>query len=399
MVTLTEIEQAAERLVPILRRTPLEHVHAVSSAVGRDMWVKEEQLQRTGSYKIRGAFNLISQLEDGTHVVAASAGNHAQGVALASSLTGHPCTVYMPRRASIPKIEATEGYGATVELVTGDLEDCVAEAKAAAAASGGTFVPPFDHPAIIAGQGTIGLELARDLPANIETVVVPVGGGGLISGVATALKHLRPEIKIVGVEAAGAPTMTRALREGHPVKLERTTTMADGIAMREVSDLTLAHVREYVDDIVVVTEEEISHAIIVLLERAKAVVEPGAATAVAAVIAGEIRGTGSICALLSGGNVDPVLLSKLIDHGLTSSGRYLVVEIIIPDRPGQLAEITQIVADLGVNVVDIEHHRSGHQLEADQVEVEITLETRSRRQHSEVLDALTSRGFLASFAV
>lgn len=398
MVTLEEVQDAAERLAPILRPTPLEHVHAVSSAAGRDLWVKEEQLQRTGSYKIRGAYNLISRLDAGAHVIAASAGNHAQGVALASKLTGHSCDVYMPRRAAIPKIEATEGYGANVILIEGDLEDCVAAARTKAESDGSVFVPPFDHPLIIAGQGTLGLELVRDMPDEIETVVIPVGGGGLISGVAMVLKELRPHIRVIGVEAAGAPTMTRALREGHPVKLEQTRTMADGIAMRIVSDLTLEHVRKYVDDVVLVTEEEISHAIIVLLERAKAVVEPGAATSLAAVMAGEVPGDGTVCAVLSGGNVDPVLLSKLIGHGLTSSGRYAAVRVVTRDHPGQLAQITRIIAELGVNVVNVEHHRSGHQVDADEVQIDLVLETRNERQQYEVIETLNSHGLDARFA-
>jgi threonine dehydratase len=283
-------------------------------------------------------------------------------------------------------------------LVEGDLEDCVTAAREDAESHHTTFVPPFDHPLVVAGQGTLGLELVRDMPRNIESVVVPVGGGGLISGVAVAVKALRPEVKVIGVEAAGAPTMTRALREGHPVKLEKTATMADGIAMREVSQLTLDHTRQLVDNVVIVTEEEISRAMIVLLERAKVVVEPGAATSLAAIMAGEVAGNGSVCAVLSGGNVDPVLLAKVIGHGLTSSGRFVVVRVVTPDHPGQLAEITRVVAELGANIVDVEHHRSGHAIEADQVEIELTLETRGPRQHDELLDALRAHGFGADFA-
>lgn len=398
MVTLEDVRAAFVRLEPILRPTPLEHVHAVSTAIGRDLWVKEEQLQRTGSYKIRGAYNFIAQLEPGQKVVAASAGNHAQGVALASSLTGHPSDVFMPRKGSIPKIEATRNYGANVILVDGDLEVCVAAARKQAEDEGSIYVPPFSHPQVVAGQGTLGLELARDMPDNIETVVIPVGGGGLISGIAVALKSLRPNIRIVGVEAAGAPTMTRSLRAGQPITLDHTATMADGIAMRDVSQLTFDLVQQYVDDIVLVTEEEISHATIVLLERAKAVVEPAAATSVAAVMAGEVPGTGTVCALLSGGNVDPVLLGKLISHGLTSSGRYVVFRVVIPDRPGQLADITRAVADLDVNVVSVEHHRSGHNIETDQVEIYLTLEVRNRSQHEEIIQSLQQKGFTTDFA-
>jgi threonine dehydratase len=395
MVTLEEVQAAAARVAPILRQTALTHVHSVSTAVGREVWIKQEQLQRTGSYKIRGAYNFISQLAPGIRVVAASAGNHAQGVALASKLTNHVADIYMPRRASLPKIEATEGYGANITLINGDLEDCVRAARAQCESDGSTFVPPFDHPHVIAGQGTLGLELARDLPDHIEAVVVPVGGGGLISGVATALKALRPSIKVIGVEATGAPTMTRSIREGRPVRLDQTATMADGIAMREVSELTLEHVQHYVDNLVLVTEEEMSHALLLLLERAKAVVEPGAATSLAAIMAGEVPGNGAVCTVLSGGNVDPVLLMNLIDHGLTASGRYFAVRIVIADAPGALASITTMVADMGMNIIDIEHHRSGHHLEAAKVEIIITLETRDRRQQELFLRALEDQGMTA----
>ncbi len=395
MVSLDEIRIASERLAPILRHTPVEHVHAVSNLVGRDVWVKEEQLQRAGAYKIRGTYNLISQLPEGVEVVAASAGNHAQAVALACNLTGHRCTVFMPQKAPLPKLEATESYGANVVLIEGDVEQCTKEANGRVENEGAVFVPIFDHPQIIAGNGTLGLELANELPSDIQTVVVPVGGGGLISGVAVALKTLRPEIRIVGVEAAGAPAMSRSLREDRPVRLEHMSTMADAIATREVSELTLEHVKRHVDELVLVTEGELSHAVLVLLERAKAVIEPGAAAALAAVMAGEIAGNGPVACVLTGGNVDPVLLVKLIDHGLTSSGRYVVMRLILPDIPGQLAGITRIISTMGVNVVDVENHRSGHFVEADHVELDLTLETRNRLQQEELTAALISAGYQA----
>ena len=394
-VTLDDIHAAAERLAPVLRRTPVEHVHAVSTFVGRDVWVKEEQLQRAGSYKIRGTYNLITQLPEGIEVVAGSAGNHAQATALAAKLTSHPCKVFMPQRAPLPKVEATETYGASIELVAGDAELCRNLAMSYAESTGAAFVPIFDHPEIIAGNGTLGLELAQELPSDIKTVVVPVGGGGLIAGVAVALKALRPEIRIVGVEASGAPAMTRSLREGHPVRLDAMHTMADAIATREVSELTFQHVKRFVDEMVLVTEGELSHAILVLLERAKAVIEPGAAAALAGVMAGEIIGNDSVACVLTGGNVDPVMLVKLIDHGLTSSGRYVVVRVVMPDTPGQLSGIARIVSEMGVNIVDIENHRSGHFIEADQIELDLTLETRNRRQQDELVDALCNGGFQA----
>lgn len=395
MVTLDEIRDAAERLRPILRRTPVEHVHAVSTLVGRDVWVKEEQLQRAGSYKIRGAYNFISQLPPDIEVVTASAGNHAQAVALACNLTGHRCTVFMPQRASLPKLEATESYGANVVLIDGDVELCSEVAHERVATGNAAFVPIFEDPTVIAGNGTLGLELAEELPPDIETIVVPVGGGGLISGVAVALKALRPEMRIVGVEASGAPTMSRSLREDRPVRLEHMSTMADAIATRQVSQLTFDHVKQYVDELVLVTEGEMSHALLVLLERAKAVIEPGAAASLAAVMAGEVAGSGSVACVLTGGNVDPVLLVKLIDHGLASSGRYVVVRIIMPDTPGQLAGITRVVSTMGVNIVHIENHRSGRFIEADHVELDITFETRNRRQQDDLTTALESAGYSA----
>jgi len=271
----------------------------------------------------------------------------------------------------------------------------VTEARELSIREGSTFVPPFDHPDIIAGQGTLGLELAAELADDIETVVVPVGGGGLISGVSMALKSLRPNLRVVGVEAANAPTMSRALREGRPVSLDNARTMADGIAMREVSDLTLEHVRNYVDEVVLVTEEEISQALLLLLERAKAVVEPGGAVSLAAVLAGEVPGDGPVCAILSGGNVDPALLMKLIDHGLTAAGRYLVIRVVVNDEPGSLARIARIIADMTINIVQTEHHRAGRQIEADDVEIQFTLETRNRSQHGLLIETLRSHGFHA----
>lgn len=393
MVGLEEIQEAAERLAPILRKTPIEHVHAVSSASGRDIWVKEEQLQRSGSYKIRGAYNFVSRMPAGETAVAASDGNHSQGVALAAKMTDRPCELYVPRRTSLSKIDVAEAYGARVNTVDGDIDDAVAAAKERTSRPGSFFVPSYDDPFVIAGAGTVGLELAAELPESIETVVVPVGAGGLISGVAVALKALRPEIRVVGVEAAGAATMRRSLREGHPVRLERAVSMADCIAVREVSQLTLDHVREFVDDMVIVTEAEISHALLVLIERAKVVVEPGAAASLAAVMAGEVPGNGSVCCLLSGGNVEPVMLMKLIEQGLTSAGRFVIVRIVMPDTPGALADLTKKIADLGINILDIENNRSGHLIEADQVQIDFTLQARNRAQHQRIAQALSDSEF------
>ena len=394
LVTLADIEAAELRLDGLLRTTPVSMAHAVSKTTTRDIWLKHEYLQRTGSYKVRGAYNRISQLPDGVPVVAASAGNHAQGVALAAQLTGRAAIVFMPDNAPVPKVEATRNYGAEVRLVDGGVDEALAVAIAYAEEKGGVFVPPFDHPDIIAGQGTVGLELARDLPPGTDTVVMSIGGGGLISGASVALKALRPEIRIVGVEPYGADAMRRSVAANECVVLDKVSTMADGIAVRKVCDLTLAHVKEYVDEIVLVDEEAIARAVIVLLERAKAVVEPAGAITLAALLSNQIQGRGAACAVLSGGNIDPILLNKVIDYGLTASGRYLRLRLIMEDRPGLLALFSKYFADLKVNVLMMEYHRSGAaDLAFNEVEVQLTLETRDPVQHQLIITGLEERGF------
>jgi threonine dehydratase len=392
MISLQDIESARECVAPVLRPTPLDRSDSLSRLVGRPVLLKPEYQQRTGSFKIRGAYNRIARLPPGCKVVAASAGNHAQGVALAATLTGHPSTIFMPRNTPLPKVEATKSYGATVRL-DGDLvDDCLVVAKAFAEESGGVFVPPFDDPLIIAGQGTVGLEIAEEAP-EAEVVLVPIGGGGLVAGVATALAHTRRGCRVIGVEAAGAASMQAALGESRPVPLKEVHTMADGIAVKEVCDLTLTHVRAFVDEIVTVDEEQISQALLLLLERAKAVVEPAGAVTVAALLCGKVAGTGPAVAVLSGGNVDPLLLIKLIDHGLSAAGRYLRLRIVLDDRPGGLAAVTAAVARMGLNVLDVEHHRAGVNVGVDQVEVLITLETRDPEHREEVVAAVRDLGF------
>ncbi|CAA9232711.1 MAG: Threonine dehydratase, catabolic @ L-serine dehydratase, (PLP)-dependent [uncultured Acidimicrobiales bacterium] len=367
---------------------------ALSDLAGRRLSLKGEHLQRTGSYKFRGAYNRISRLSPDTPggVVAASAGNHAQGVALAARLAGIRSTIFMPRTAPLPKVAATRGYGAEVHLVGQLVDDCILAALEHAAATGGIFVPPFDDPHVIAGQGTVGLELAEE-SADAEVVVVPVGGGGLIAGVATALALTRPAIRVVGVEAAGAAAVRASLDAGTCVVLDRVATMADGIALRSPSELTLSHVQAYVDDVVTVTEEEISSAVLLLLERTKALVEPAGAVGLAALLAGKVAGTGPATTILSGGNVDPLLLLKLVDHGLSAAGRYLVVRVVLGDRPGALAALTAVLAALGLNVLSVEHHRAGLALGVDEVEVLLTLETRDPDHRHEVVAAIGDAGF------
>jgi threonine dehydratase len=392
VIGLADIEKARDRIAPVIRATPVDHSDSLTRLAGRPVILKPEYLQRTGSFKIRGAYNRISRLHPGTEVVAASAGNHAQGVALAATLTHLKSTIFMPVGAPLPKLDATRGYGALVRQEGEVVDDCIVLAMDHAAATGATYVPPFDDPLILAGQGTVGLELAAEAP-EAEVVVVPVGGGGLIAGVATALAHTRRGIKVIGVEAAGAASMKASVSAGRSVPLDRVATMADGIAVRSTCELTLAHVQAYVDDLVTVDEEEISRAVLLLLERAKAVVEPAGAVGLAAILAGRIPGTGPAVAVLSGGNVDPLLLIKLIDHGLTAAGRYLMLRIVIDDRPGALAGLTAALATMGLNVLDVEHHRSGLTLAVDEVEVTITLETRDPTHRHEVVTDLQKAGY------
>lgn len=393
MISLADVRDARERLAGIVRPTPIQQRDAISRRAGRTVLVKPEHLQRTGSYKIRGAYNFLCRLGDGAReVVAASAGNHAQGVALAATLTRRRATIFMPETAPLPKVEATRGYGAEIRSEGETVDDCMERAQAHAQQTGAVYVPPFDDPVIVAGQGTVGIEIAEEV-GDAEVVLVPVGGGGLVSGIAAVLAHMRPDVRVVGVEAEGAAAMRAALDAGRCVTLDSVATMADGIAVRSVSDLTLAHVKAYVDDVVTVTDEEISQSLLLLIERGKAVVEPAGAVGLAAVLSGKVSGRGPVVAVLSGGNVDPLLLLRLIDHGLSAAGRYLVLRIVLGDQPGALAGLTAEVARLGLNVLEVEHHRSGVRLGVDEVEVMLTLETRDPDHRSDVVRTLRDGGY------
>ncbi len=372
LIDRSDVDDAAARLRGIIRPTPVTRADAIGRVVGRTLLLKPEQLQRAGSFKIRGAYNRISRLPPGSAVVAASAGNHAQGVALAASLNGITSTIFMPAAAPLPKVQATSDYGATIRLVDGIVDECIAAARAHAAETGAVLVHPFDDPLIIAGQGTVGLEVLEEAP-EAEVVLVPIGGGGLISGIATAV-HGR--MRVVGIRVADV-----------------TRTMADGIAVKVPSALTTAHIDALVDDVITVTEEEISQAVVLLLERAKALVEPAGAVGVAALLAGKVAGAGPAVAVLSGGNVDPLLLTKLIEHGLSAAGRYLVLRVVVPDRPGALASLTAAVATMGLNVLSVDHHRAGLDLAVDEVEVLLTLETRDPTHRDEVVADLRATGY------
>jgi threonine dehydratase len=392
MVSLEDIEEARVRLRDIVRETPVLYSESISAVCGRPVYLKCENLQKTGSYKVRGASNLISQLPPGQEVVAASAGNHAQGVALAARFTNRKATVFMPKTAALPKVEATRGYGADVRLDGANVDECLELAKKYADENGAALVPPFDDEQVIAGQGTVGLELLDQVP-DLDVVVCAVGGGGLVSGVATAIKSVKPDAKVYGVEAEGAAAMRAALDAGKVVYLPELHTMADGIAVHAAGQKCLEHVQKYVDDVYTVTEEDICNAVVLLLERKKCVVEPAGAVGLAALTEGKIPGDGPVVVLLSGGNVDPLLLISLIDFGLNAAGRYLVMRFILDDRPGQLTDLASALSDMGLNIIDVEHHRAGLILGVREVEIRITVETRNPEHRHQVVEKLAAQGW------
>jgi threonine dehydratase len=396
LVTIDEIRAAAERMSDRVNTTPLEYSRALSKLAGVEVLLKCENLQRTGSFKIRGAYNRIAGLTDEERargVIAASAGNHAQGVALAGQWMNTAVTVHMPKDAALPKVEATRAYGAEVVLQGATFNDALALAEQAVEATGAIMIHPFDNEEVIAGQGTIGLELADQVP-DVGTVIVPVGGGGLISGVAACLKAVLPEVRIIGVQAAGSASFPPSLAAGEPLDLPATDTIADGIAVKRPGDLNLVHVEALVDDLVTVDDTTIARALVLVLERAKLVVEPAGAAAVAALLDGVGSGSAKpVVCLLSGGNIDPLLLNHLVTSGLTADGRYAMVATRVADRPGELARLLSVIADLGANVVSVEHHRLSRNLRLGAVEVQLELETRGPEHVAATLDALREGGW------
>ncbi|WP_107771227.1 threonine ammonia-lyase [Nocardioides sediminis] len=394
-VTLADIEVAREVLADIAVRTPMEESRWLSALAGGPVSLKCENLQRTGSFKIRGAYLRISRLspEERAHgVVAASAGNHAQGVALAASTLGIRSTVFMPEGAPIPKEKATRGYGADVRFHGRYLEDALAEARRFADETGAVLIHPFDHRDIVTGQGTAGLEVLDQAP-EVRTVLVPTGGGGLLAGMAIAIKALRPDVRVVGVQAEGAAAFPGSLKAGSPVALESMTTMADGIAVGRPGDITFAAVQQHCDDIITVSEESLSRALLALVERAKMVVEPAGAAAVAAILDDPTAFETPAVAVLSGGNIDPLLLSKVIRHGLAAAGRYLYLRVVIPDLPGGLAGLLHEVGEAGANVLEVAHERISPTLTLNEVEVRIQLETRGAEHAEGVMARLRERGY------
>ncbi|WP_446221851.1 threonine ammonia-lyase [Nocardia sp. IBHARD005] len=395
-VGLERIEAAARLLAPVIRRTPTVGSRVLSERAGTQVLLKCENLQRTGSFKPRGAYNRIANLpaaERARGVVAASAGNHAQGVAWAASELGISSTVFMPVGASLPKLVATRAYGAEVHLVGATIDESLVAAQEFAERTGATLIHPFDHPDIVAGQATVALEILEQVP-DVGTVVVPTGGGGLLAGVAVALHALAPHVRVIGVQAAEAAAWPDSLAAGRPVRVPRMSTMADGIAVGLPGAVPFAHVAELVSEIVTVEEDALSEALLLCLERAKLIVEPAGAAGVAALLTSALHDLpGPVVTILSGGNIDPLLLTRVIGHGLSAAGRYLAMHVTIDDRPGALSELLGVVGRAGASVVDIVHSRTGIWLAVDEVEVSLTVETRGPTHRDSVLDALRAAGF------
>ncbi len=394
-ISVEEIEAAAELLRGVVRYTPMESSRPLNLLVGGPVYLKCENLQRTGSFKIRGAYTRIARLSDAERsrgVVAASAGNHAQGVALAAEMLGCEATVYMPVGASIAKLTATRAYGATVHLVGDTLDESLIEARAFAARTGAVLVHPFDHPDVLRGQGTVGLEILEQVP-DVATIVVATGGGGLISGIAAAVKSRRPAVKIVGVQAEQAAAWPQSLAAGRPVRLQQMSTLADGIAVGEPSALTYGHVADLVDDIVTVSEDQLSRAMLLCLERAKLVVEAAGVATIAAIMARPEMFTPPVVAVLSGGNIDPLVLLHVTQHGLVAAGRFLSLRVEISDRPGSLARLLALTGELGASVIDVEQSRLGSTLALGDVQVDLRLETRGPEHRDELLDRLAAAGY------
>ena len=385
--TLPDVEAARARLQGVARVTPVYSSEFFSRLVDREVWLKAENLQRTGSFKIRGAYNCIASLaeeERGAGVVAASAGNHGQAVAWAARELGVSATVFMPVDAPMAKVDATRNYGAEVEFFGASFDDAYAAAQEHARQTGATFVAPFEDERVIAGQGTLGLELAEQLP-ELGTVVVPVGGGGLCSGIALALREKRPGVRVVGVQAAACAPLAGLS--------ERAPTIADGIAVKRPGELTASILADCGVDIVAVSDDEISEAILVVLERTKLLVEGAGAAGVAALLTDRVGGDGPVCVLLSGGNIDPSLLITVMRHGLTRAGRYLVVRTHIPDRPGELLKLLDLVAEERINVISVEHHREGMSISVGETEVELTLGARDEEHCAALLATMTDWGY------
>jgi threonine dehydratase len=397
--TLADYRQASVRVAEVASVTPMQTSQFLAEILGSPVFLKCENLQRTGSFKIRGAYNRLARLNDeekARGVVAASAGNHAQGVALSARELGIKATIFMPVGVPLPKLQATRDYGADVILRGNTVDEPLRAAARFAEETGAVLVHPFDHFDIVAGQGTLALEVFDQVP-NVDTVLVPIGGGGLGSGVAGAIKLRALEagriVRVIGVQAANASAYLPSLEKGEAVEITTSPTIADGIAVSKPGALNFAMVRDLVDEVITVTDDQIAYSLLVLLERAKLVVEPAGAVGVAAILSGQVKPSGNTVVLLSGGNIDPMIMERIISHGLAASERYLRLRIPLPDRPGQLARISGIVAEANANVVEVLHTRHNNKAQFSQVQLELHIETRGPEHAESVLARLREEGF------
>ncbi len=399
MVTPEDVAAAAAVLQPVVRRTPLLESSALSALIGGPVYLKCENLQLGGSFKVRGAYLRIARLTDSERargVVAASAGNHAQGVALAAASLGTRATVVMPTAAPLPKVAATKSYGAEVILHGSCVEDALARARELADETGSIFIHPFDHPDVIAGQGTIGLEIAEQCP-GAATIAVPVGGGGLVAGIAVAASQALPGTQVIGVQADAIAPMPASLAVRHPVSVPPGVTMADGIAVATPGGLAVSLLADLGARVVTVSEESLSRGLLLCLERSKQVVEPAGAAGVAAILERPADFTAPVVVVLSGGNIDPLLLSKVLRHGLSAAGRYLAFRCRLPDQPGALGTLLMELAALGANVLDVVHERVTADLRVDEAEVNLHLETRGPEHTESVISQLRKAGYTLLF--
>ncbi|WP_448257029.1 threonine ammonia-lyase [Microbacterium aurum] len=397
--TLAEFEDAAAVLDGVVVETPFDVSEHLTDVLGAPVYLKLENLQRTGSFKIRGATYRLSRLtaeERARGVVAASAGNHAQGVALAAQKLGIPATIFMPLGVPVPKLLATRGYGAEVILEGATVETPLRLAAEFAERTGAVLIHPFDHRDVIIGQGTLGLELWDAVP-ELDTVIVGIGGGGLIAGVAAAVKARAAAagrtVRVIGVQAANSAAYPSSLAAGEPLTVETSPTIADGIAVARPGDIPFEVISELVDEVVTVTDDDIARALLVLLERAKQVVEPAGAVGVAAILSGKVTATGPTAVILSGGNIDPLLLQRVVAHGLAASGRYMTLQIPLPDRPGQLARVSELLSIAGANVIEVLHTRHGQGLQISEVILQLSVETRGEEHRAHVISVLEEAGF------
>ena len=394
-VTLEDINDAAKLLDGVIKKTPSISAGWIEKKYGVDVTFQCENLQRAGSFKIRGAYNRIARLtaeQRSKGVVAASAGNHAQGVALAAQILGIKATIFMPEGATLPKYQATLGYGADVIFAGKTIDEALMSASAFSDETGAVFIHPFDHEHIVAGQGTMGLEILAQNP-DVKTVVVCTGGGGLLAGTALAIKSLRPDIKVIGVQAEMAAAYPPSLAAGSPQMLPKMSTMADGIAVGKPGDVPFKIIQQHVDEIRTVSEASLARALLLTLERSKLQVEAGGIAAVAAILDDPDSFDGPVVASLSGGNIDPLLLSRVLRTGLATSGRFLMVQVRLTDQPGSLAKLLACVAGLGTNIIQTSHTRMNPALAISEVDVELELETRGFEHRDQILAQIVANGF------